>query len=201
MGKNINIKPKDKLEKILMPKSGSLSAEELNEKKEEIFKIIPELRAEDKFDQRNPWHEYDVWMHTLKALESSKPNLDIRLTLLLHDIGKPHSYQEDGNIRHFRGHAEKSAEMSKDILKRLGYKNEKIEEILYLIENHSKTIDINNVNKDNLELTKKLFYVQFYDASAYNKDYIYKIYKKLTIIGRQIEVKQNKIKQEMEQER
>ena len=50
------------------------------------------------------------------------PNLhtcfDIRLCLLLHDIGKPFSYQGE-EVRHFRNHAAVSANMSKIILKRL----------------------------------------------------------------------------------
>ena len=43
------------------------------------------------------------------AIKDSINDIDIRLVLLLHDIGKPFSYQEDGNIRHFKGHAQKSA--------------------------------------------------------------------------------------------
>ena len=37
------------------------------------------------------WHRYDVWTHTLTALESLPDNapLEVRLALLWHDIGKP----------------------------------------------------------------------------------------------------------------
>ena len=39
------------------------------------------------------WHRYDVWTHTLTALESlpDDARLEVRLALLWHDIGKPHT--------------------------------------------------------------------------------------------------------------
>ena len=115
-----------------------LNKNEITEQEEKvIFDIIPELKDEKKFLQNNPWHIYDVWGHTKKVLQNSKVDVEIRLVLLLHDIGKPYSYQDDENeIRHFRGHSQKSAEISKPILERLGYKEEQIKEMCFLIENH-----------------------------------------------------------------
>ena len=51
-----------------------------------------------------------------KSLDLSEKDFLIRLVLLFHDIGKPHSYQE-GEVRHFKNHAKVSANMSKKILK------------------------------------------------------------------------------------
>lgn len=67
----------------------------LESKKEEIFKIIPELKPADGFDQRSSWHIYDVWKHTEVALSNSNYDLEERLALLLHDIGKPFSYIDE----------------------------------------------------------------------------------------------------------
>ena len=92
---------------------------ELEKKKKELFKIIPELKKEDGFDQKNDWHIYDVWNHTKYAVSKSDKDLKIRLALLLHDIGKPCSYQEENGVRHFKGHSEKSAQISMNVLKRL----------------------------------------------------------------------------------
>lgn len=178
--------PKEKLENILMPDIMGISADYLDEKKEVLFQIIPELKDEDGFNQKNPWHIYDVWHHTLVALEKSRHDFEIRLALLLHDIGKPHSYQDDGDVRHFKGHSDKSAEISKRILERLGYEKEQIDNIVYLIKNHSTTIDIEKVNKDNIELTKKLLNVQYCDAGAYNPEYTGKVLEKLNKIGNQL---------------
>ena len=80
---------------------------------------IPEIKYMMGFDQKNPHHHLDVWNHTLLALSLSKKDFDVRLSLLLHDIGKPFSYT-DGDVRHFDGHAKVSSLMSVDILKRLG---------------------------------------------------------------------------------
>ena len=145
-----------------------------------IFDIIPELKAEKDFVQNNPWHIFDVWNHTKKVLENSKVDEEIRMVLLLHDIGKPHSYQDDENgVRHFRGHSQKSAEISKSILERLGYTEEQIKEISFLIENHDKTIQPKSINVDNIEKYKKLLYIQYCDASGYNPEYIQRVYEKL----------------------
>ena len=65
-------------------------------------------------------------------------NAEDRLVMLLHDIGKPFSYQDDGKSRHFKGHAKKSAEMAKIILDRFNIDEENKELILKLIELYNK---------------------------------------------------------------
>ena len=178
----------------------SLNGEEmirsLQEGKKQIFQIIPELEDEDGFDQRNPWHVYDVWNHTLVALKNSKPDLEIRLALLLHDIGKPHSYQDDENVRHFKKHPEKGAQIAKPILERLGYNEDEVRKICFLIENHAKTIDIQDINKNNIDIMKKLLFIQYCDASAYNPEYIKRVFEKLDNIKEKIKLKEKELKQE-----
>ena len=158
-----------------------LLGDRITENEEQIiFDIIPELKEEKGFAQNNPWHIYDVWNHTKKVFENSKADEEKRMALLLHDIGKPHSYQDDENgVRHFRGHSQKSAEISKLILERLGYTEDQIKEISFLIENHDKTIQLENINVDNIEKYKKLLYIQYCDASGYNPEYIQIVYEKL----------------------
>ena len=171
---NKNVQNRQKLEKIL--KSEFIS----EDKEKTIFAIVPELLDEKDFPQNNPWHIYDVWNHTKKVLENSKPDEEIRLVLLLHDIGKPHSYQDDENgIRHFRGHSQKSAEISEEVLKRLGYSENEISEICFLIANHDKTIETEVINASNFEMYKKLLHIQYCDASGYNPEYIQKVYDRL----------------------
>ena len=48
------------------------------------------------------------------------------MAALLHDIGKPFSYQDE-EVRHFHGHPEVSADMTEEILKRLGYSKDFID--------------------------------------------------------------------------
>lgn len=167
-----------------------------------IFKIIPELKKEVGFEQKNDYHIYDVWEHTLKVLEKSNNDLEIRLAVLLHDIGKPYQYQEENGVRHFKGHTEKSAEIAKEILTRLGYEEKQIEDICYLIGNHAKTINVDDVNKENLEITKKLLHIQYCDAYGYNPKYLRDVVDKLDVIYRRLEIKEKQINnQENEGER
>ena len=162
------------LEQILM-------SNEISENEEQIiFEIIPELISEKDFLQNNPWHIYDVWNHTKTVIQNSKSDKQIRMVLLLHDIGKPYLYQDDENgIRHFRGHSEKSAQISEAILQRLGYSKEQINKMCFLIRNHDKKIDVDEINQNNLDIMKKLLYIQYCDASGYNPEYIQRVYDRL----------------------
>ena len=83
---------------------------------------------------------------------------------------------------------------SRKILVRLGYNKKEVEEISYLIENHDNIINIDNVNKDNIELTKKLLYIQYCDAYAHDPKHIEKRIKKLDEIKQKLEKKIDIIK-------
>jgi len=140
----------------------------IEDNKEILIKIIPELNDMIGFHHNHPHHHLDVWNHTLLALSYSFNDFDLRLCLLLHDVGKPHSYQ-DKEIRHFKGHPKVSSEISKNILERLGYDNEYIEEICCLIKNHDNLITHYDL-LDNFDLTFKRYLVQYCDALAHNPE-------------------------------
>ena len=110
--RNNNIK--EKLEEILLEDDIVTS---INNNLDFLLNIIPELRFMIGFQHKHPHHHLDVWNHTLLALSLSKKDYDIRLSLLLHDIGKPFSFQE-GEIRHFYNHPLVSYKMSTIILER-----------------------------------------------------------------------------------
>ena len=133
-----------------------------------LFSLIPELKYMVGFDQKHPHHHLDVWQHTLLALSFSLNDFDIRLSLLLHDIGKPFSYQDE-EVRHFRNHAVVSKMMSYDILKRLDFDDDCIDKICYLIEKHDSIITDKDVKKD-CELEYKRYEIQKCDALAHNPD-------------------------------
>ena len=102
--------------------------------------IVPELEPCMGFDQHNFHHTKDVWGHTLAALREEKSgDADLRLALLLHDIGKPAAFTLDENSTgHFYGHAEKSAELTDRILLRLRFDNAAREEITALVAMHHR---------------------------------------------------------------
>ena len=115
----------------------------LTEFEDIIEVIIPEIHSMVGFAQNNPWHNYDVWMHTVHTVAEAKPDPTLRMMALLHDIGKPHTYQEDENgVGHFLGHPAISAEISKDILTRLQFSNESERLILKVISAHDTRMEM-----------------------------------------------------------
>lgn len=158
----------------------------INDNMDYLLQIIPEIKSSIGFSQNHPHHHLDVWNHTLLALSLSENDFDIRLCLLLHDIGKPFSYQDE-EVRHFRNHAAVSANMSKIILKRLGFDDGYIKYVCYLIEHHDTPISNEQIVND-YDLCLKLLKIQRCDALAHNLDklekrkkYIDETYKKLTL--------------------
>ena len=116
----------------------------------------------------------------------SEDDFEIRLVLLLHDLGKPFSYQDE-EVRHFRNHAAVSANMSKIILKRLGFDDGYIKYVCYLIEHHDTPISNEQIVND-YDLCLKLLKIQKCDALAHHpnklekrKKYIDEMNKKLVL--------------------
>ena len=109
----------------------------LREYRDVIAVFIPEIVHCFDFDQKSPWHKYDVWEHTLHALVQSKNTLKLRLAVLFHDIAKPDCFKEDENGRgHFKRHAELSAVKAREILKRLKYPRRLTDDVTAVIFNH-----------------------------------------------------------------
>ena len=82
--------------------------------------VLPEIVPAMGFLQKNPYHDRDVWGHTLKALAESPPDPCIRWALLLHDLGKPERFTVDENgVGHFYGHPQRGEEMAREIFTRL----------------------------------------------------------------------------------
>lgn len=148
--KNISAERKrDELLKLLCGKSAEKI---LILYREIIAECIPEISCEFDFDQHNRHHIYDVYTHSVKALASAKNDANIRMALLLHDIGKPATakYDEKGEM-HFKCHAQKSFEIAKEILTRLRFSNAEKDEILTLIKYH----DIPFMNEDMKTVSEK----------------------------------------------
>lgn len=131
-----------------------------------LLNMIPEINDMIGFKHNHPHHHLDVWNHTLLALSISPKDFKIRLILLLHDIGKPHCYQ-DLDIRHFKGHAKKSSEIASSILNRLNFNQEEITNICDLISLHDDIISKKMI-ETNKALVKALFKIQVCDGLAHN---------------------------------
>lgn len=140
--------------------------------------IMPELIDLKGCIQNNPYHIMDVFGHTLKALNNTREDLILKLTVLLHDIGKPKVRTTDGEgIDHFYLHGQKSVDISKDILKRLKYDNKTIDKVLILVENHDCEVSSNRsikrmLNKIGEENFRCLLEVK--RADIYGQNPVYK---------------------------
>lgn len=122
------------LEKLLLGKDAERILLEFSDV---IFEIIPELKETYALPQNCPYHIYNVWEHIVKSVAVSKKDKYIRLSMLLHDIGKPQMKTTDENGQdHFKGHAKISADMAYEILKRLRYDNKTISVVTKLIFHH-----------------------------------------------------------------
>lgn len=112
----------------------------LTEYRDVIAVFIPELAAEFDFEQRSKYHCYDVYTHTCVAVGSIPCEEYLRLTMLLHDIGKPQAYSFYDNHGHFRGHEGIGSELARTILHRLKYDGDTIDAVCSLIKYHDVQI-------------------------------------------------------------
>lgn len=101
----------------------------------------PELLPMVGFDQRNPHHIYDVWEHTLHAVEAVPGEAVLRYAVLLHDIGKPGCFHlDEAGIGHFYGHGAISRDLADRMLRRLKCATEFRETVVRLVEWHDRDI-------------------------------------------------------------
>ena len=102
-----------------------------------VTEFIPELAPSVGFEQQSRYHCYDVWEHTLAALDATRSTaLPVRLGILLHDVGKPSCFTKDEKGGHFKGHAEAGVALADKLLHRLRFDNATIELLLKLITYH-----------------------------------------------------------------
>ncbi|MCL2163288.1 MAG: HD domain-containing protein [Oscillospiraceae bacterium] len=142
-----------------------------------LLEIIPEIKPMIGFSQNNIHHVYDVWGHTLVSLEKSVKHREIRLSMLLHDIGKPECYTESGQTGHFFGHAKRGAVIAGEILGRMKYDNRTIQNVTCLIFHHSDKLICDKIhikkklNKLGPEMLEKLIWVKEADMQGKNPEF------------------------------
>lgn len=99
--------------------------------------ILPEFDQAMDTPQNHPHHKYNVGEHTLAALIQTEPDRILRLSALLHDIGKPSTLSTDEKgVNHFYGHASVGAQMAEKILKRLRFDNDTISQVSKVVRYH-----------------------------------------------------------------
>ena len=146
----------------------------------DVFSLfIPELKDTIGFKQNNPYHAYDVFDHTVHAIEQCESDdLIVRLAVFFHDFGKPHSYQDgEDDIRHFKGHGKVSAEITDTIMKRLRFDNETRNNVVELVYYHDATFEVGKkyvkrwLNKIGEKQFRRLLEVRKADIKGQKPDY------------------------------
>ncbi|CAH2213075.1 CCA tRNA nucleotidyltransferase [Tepidibacter aestuarii] len=142
---------REELCKILLTDKPSLGFNILKEL--DLLKyILPELDECVGFDQRNFYHDKDVFDHIMSVVDYAPCNMKTRLAALFHDIAKPACFSMDENdVGHFYGHNIKGERFTKKILKRLKFDNKTIEDVCILVKEH-----MNMPNIENKKSVKKL---------------------------------------------
>lgn len=128
---------RDELVKIIMSERAADGIELLREL--ELLKyIIPELN-EGYGVKQNKHHTLNCYEHNLESLRfAAKKNFNksVRISALLHDVGKPRTKKGKGENATFYGHEVVGAQMAKKILERLKFSKKDIQKIVKLVRYH-----------------------------------------------------------------
>lgn len=153
--------------------------------------IIPQIAGMFNFDQNTKHHNKDLWRHTVSAVKHTPADAVLRMTMLLHDIGKPMTEHKDKKgASHFPNHPKLSCAMAKTILTDLRLPNDFISTVTLLIENHDNRYKaespmIKRCMRDlGVENTRKLLTIQRADILAQSN---YKRIEKLSTLDSVVE--------------
>ena len=99
--------------------------------------FIPEIEPAIGFEQHGKKHAYDIWEHICHTVDTIPQDKILRLTMLLHDLGKvpTHKLNEKGEST-FKNHATIGGEMAKEILTRLRFDKKTINRVSFLVSYH-----------------------------------------------------------------
>lgn len=142
---------RDELGRILT-EGGARRGFELLDESGLLGVILPEVAAMKGVEQPPQYHpEGDVWIHTLMLLDGLRnPTLTLALGALLHDVGKPPTFRVAERIR-FDGHVEEGVRMAHEILRRLRFSSEVMEEVEALVANHMRFKDLQKMRDSTLK--------------------------------------------------
>ena len=102
--------------------------------------VLPEIAAMRGVEQGG-FHLYDVYEHTLRAVELTPRDPITRAATLLHDVGKPATHAIAADGRHtFYDHPQVGAAMARAILTRLRFSNDDIATVADLVSLHLRPI-------------------------------------------------------------
>jgi putative nucleotidyltransferase with HDIG domain len=123
------------LDKILaqpLPSPAFKTADKINL----LPEILPDISKLKGLPQPEKYHDKDVFGHTLDAIDRVKNEPVLRMSALLHDIGKYDAFKNENGKISFHGHEEISAKKAEAILKDFRYPKDFTASVVNIIKNH-----------------------------------------------------------------
>ena len=140
--------------------NGHYVALKILDKTRVLDRIMPELAQGRGMGQRADFHKYDVLEHSLRTVLYAPTQ--IRLSALLHDIGKPYCFLKNGK---YHNHNLKGVVIAERVLERLKADNKTISEVKFLVKDHMLDLDLAmRENKVKLYIVKN--YAMLYQLFA-----------------------------------
>ena len=103
--------------------------------------VLPELVAMKGFDQKSPYHIYDVLTHTARVVDGVPPYPLVRWAALFHDMGKPASaFSREDGVRHFHAHPQLSVPIARGVMQRLTFSHAFMDKVLSLVLHHDDVV-------------------------------------------------------------
>ena len=154
-----------------------VTAEDLLRFSPVLTAVIPELKPMVGFDQRSPYHAYDLYTHTAHVTAATPRDLVLRWAGLLHDVGKVPTFTVDEDGRgHFYGHDQTGAQLADQILRRLKAPTALREQVVCLIGCHmlpleeDKKLLRRRISRLGWDTVEKLLALQRADNSSKGTD-------------------------------
>lgn len=143
---------RDELTKIFTRKGAARGLELLSESGL-LREILPEVEVMKGVSQSPEYHpEGDVFVHTRMLLEKlNQPSVVLAFGCLLHDVGKPPTFQmREGKIC-FYEHSRVGAQIAERVMRRLRFSNEEIEAVVRCVDNHMKFANVKEMREGKLK--------------------------------------------------
>ncbi|WP_420238233.1 CCA tRNA nucleotidyltransferase [Telmatobacter bradus] len=134
---------RDELTKMLV-EGHARRAFELLDETGLLGEVLPEVARMKGVEQPPQYHpEGDVWQHVLLLLEQLEPGCSKTLAwaALLHDVGKPATFQRAADRIRFNGHAEVGVAIASELCSRFRFSNEETEQIVTLVAHHMRFME------------------------------------------------------------
>jgi poly(A) polymerase len=141
----------------LLTEGAARTGFELLEKSWLLSIVLPEIAAMKGVPQPPQFHpEGDVWIHTLLMIEGLAAGTSPTLAwgVLLHDVGKPPTFKPasaTGDRIRFDHHVDVGVRMAEAICRRYRFSNEETEQILALVANHMRFMDVDHMRTSTLK--------------------------------------------------